>query len=299
MDTFHELGVREAAQAIRAGDLTAEALAETLLARCSAAAQLNAFISLEPDRVRAAARRADQQRQRGDRWVRSTACRSCSRTISTRPIFRRLPERPASRRIVQSATRRSSSGRSMPAPSCEAKLICKSWRMARPATTQRLVRCTTLTIPRASQAARAAVLRARSPRGSRLPASAPIPPARCASPGRFAASPAFVRAPCAGRRPASYRSRIPATLQGPWRATSLIACFSTASSRPARARSRRPISKACASACPAAISGKISMPRSGKFSKPCLRLRDAGVALVEGDVADRRLDAAAGFPIAL
>jgi Asp-tRNA(Asn)/Glu-tRNA(Gln) amidotransferase A subunit family amidase len=62
-----ELGVREAAEAIRSGALSAEALAEALLARCAAAAPLNAFISLEPDRVRAEARRAEQQRQRGDR----------------------------------------------------------------------------------------------------------------------------------------------------------------------------------------------------------------------------------------
>ena len=67
MEAFHELGVRKAAQAIRTGDLTAEALVEALLVRCAAASQLNAFISLEPDRVRVAARRADQQRERGDR----------------------------------------------------------------------------------------------------------------------------------------------------------------------------------------------------------------------------------------
>jgi len=62
-----DLGVSEAAAAIRNGALRAEALAEALLRRCAAAAPLNAFISLEPDRVRLAARRADQQRQRGDR----------------------------------------------------------------------------------------------------------------------------------------------------------------------------------------------------------------------------------------
>jgi indoleacetamide hydrolase len=61
-----ELGVGEAAEALRAGDLTAEALAEALLARCAAQSRLNAFISLEPDKVRAAARRADQRRQRGE-----------------------------------------------------------------------------------------------------------------------------------------------------------------------------------------------------------------------------------------
>src|SRR5262249_39164407 len=60
-----ELGVTEAAEALSTGTLTAEALAEALLARCVAAAPLNAFISLEPDKVRAEARRADQHRQRG------------------------------------------------------------------------------------------------------------------------------------------------------------------------------------------------------------------------------------------
>src|SRR5262249_58449831 len=44
-----------------------EALAEALLTRCASASSLNAFISLEPDRVRAAARRADERRRRGDR----------------------------------------------------------------------------------------------------------------------------------------------------------------------------------------------------------------------------------------
>src|SRR5215831_9890065 len=67
MVAAEELGVSGAAEAIRNGALTAEALAEALLRRCAAAAPLNAFISLEPDRVRVAARGADQQRQRGDR----------------------------------------------------------------------------------------------------------------------------------------------------------------------------------------------------------------------------------------
>jgi mandelamide amidase len=67
MAALAELGVRDAAAAIRAGEITAEALAETLLARCAAAAALNAFITLDPDAVRAAARQADIQRQRGER----------------------------------------------------------------------------------------------------------------------------------------------------------------------------------------------------------------------------------------
>ena len=67
MASLAELGVREAAEALRAGDVAAEALAEALLARCASASALNAFISLEPDKVRAAARGADQHRQRGGR----------------------------------------------------------------------------------------------------------------------------------------------------------------------------------------------------------------------------------------
>jgi mandelamide amidase len=62
-----ELGAAEAAAAIRAGDISAQALADALLDRCTRAASLNAFISLDPDAVRAAARSADQQRQRGER----------------------------------------------------------------------------------------------------------------------------------------------------------------------------------------------------------------------------------------
>ncbi len=66
MLALFELGVSEAAAAIRTGALTAEALAQALLARCATASTLNAFISLDPDALRAAARRADQRRQRGE-----------------------------------------------------------------------------------------------------------------------------------------------------------------------------------------------------------------------------------------
>ena len=65
MTKLHELGVAEAAEAIRLGDIKAEALAEALLARAAAHKSLNAFIALEPDKVRAAARQADQQRASG------------------------------------------------------------------------------------------------------------------------------------------------------------------------------------------------------------------------------------------
>ena len=54
MTKLHELGVAEAAKAIRAGDIKAEALADVLLARAAAHKSLNAFIALEPDKVRAA-----------------------------------------------------------------------------------------------------------------------------------------------------------------------------------------------------------------------------------------------------
>jgi mandelamide amidase len=62
---LHDLGVAEAAKAIRAGEITAEALADALLARAAAYASLNAFITLEPDKVRAAARDADRKRAAG------------------------------------------------------------------------------------------------------------------------------------------------------------------------------------------------------------------------------------------
>ena len=65
MPKLHDLGVAEAAKAIRAGEITAEALADALLARAAAQASLNAFITIEPDKVRAAAREADRKRAAG------------------------------------------------------------------------------------------------------------------------------------------------------------------------------------------------------------------------------------------
>src|ERR1700738_1941843 len=67
MVALFEFGAGRAADAVRNGEQTAEALAEALLARCAPASPLNAFISLEADRLRAAARAADQRRQRGER----------------------------------------------------------------------------------------------------------------------------------------------------------------------------------------------------------------------------------------
>ena len=65
MAELHDLGVAEAAKAIRTGDIKAEALADALLARAAAHKSLNAFITLEPDKVRAATREADQRRASG------------------------------------------------------------------------------------------------------------------------------------------------------------------------------------------------------------------------------------------
>ena len=65
MAKLHDLGVAEAAKAIRTGEIKAEALADALLARAAAHKSLNAFIALEPDKVRAAAREADRKRASG------------------------------------------------------------------------------------------------------------------------------------------------------------------------------------------------------------------------------------------
>src|SRR5271170_5219033 len=65
MPKLHDLGVAEAANAIRTGEIKAEALADALLARTAAHANLNPFITLDADRVRAAAREADRQRASG------------------------------------------------------------------------------------------------------------------------------------------------------------------------------------------------------------------------------------------
>jgi indoleacetamide hydrolase len=58
------LSAVEAVNAMRVGDVTAERYASALLARCQAGASLNAFITLEPQRVLEMARACDAQRQR-------------------------------------------------------------------------------------------------------------------------------------------------------------------------------------------------------------------------------------------
>lgn len=60
-----ELSATEAIERMRRGELSAENYAKALLARCASGKGLNAFISLEPDRVLADARAADQLRASG------------------------------------------------------------------------------------------------------------------------------------------------------------------------------------------------------------------------------------------
>lgn len=67
MKDLHELGVLEAAEAIRTGDVAAEALAEALLQRVKAFSSLNAFVTVDADQIMASARAADKQRQSGQR----------------------------------------------------------------------------------------------------------------------------------------------------------------------------------------------------------------------------------------
>lgn len=64
-DQLTELSARQAVGFMRAGELSAEAYADALLERCAEAAYLNAFITLEPQGVREAARAADTARAAG------------------------------------------------------------------------------------------------------------------------------------------------------------------------------------------------------------------------------------------
>jgi mandelamide amidase len=62
-----DLSAVEAVAAIRRGEISAERFASALLARCAAAASLNAFVTLEPERVLDSARAADKRRASGAR----------------------------------------------------------------------------------------------------------------------------------------------------------------------------------------------------------------------------------------
>jgi mandelamide amidase len=66
-DDLTELTATEALTMMRQGDVAAERYAAALLARCEARRSLNAFITLEPERVLEAARAADGHRASGKR----------------------------------------------------------------------------------------------------------------------------------------------------------------------------------------------------------------------------------------
>jgi len=61
-----ELSLRDAATHLQRGDLTAGAYAQELLDRCEAGESLNAFVSIDRERVLNDAREADRIRRRGD-----------------------------------------------------------------------------------------------------------------------------------------------------------------------------------------------------------------------------------------
>jgi mandelamide amidase len=60
-----EMSAGAAVDAMKRGEMSAEAYAQALLARCDAGRGLNAFITLSPERVLAAARAADRVRANG------------------------------------------------------------------------------------------------------------------------------------------------------------------------------------------------------------------------------------------
>ena len=57
-----DLSAADASAAMRRGELTSEAYASALLQQCQEFSHLNAFISLEPEKVMEAARVADMKR---------------------------------------------------------------------------------------------------------------------------------------------------------------------------------------------------------------------------------------------
>lgn len=66
MTDLSELSARDAVSMMRAGDVTAEQYASSLLARAQATRSLNAFITLDADRVLEQARAADRRRARNE-----------------------------------------------------------------------------------------------------------------------------------------------------------------------------------------------------------------------------------------
>src|SRR5262249_41853993 len=159
---------------------------------------LNAFITLEAERLRAAARAADQRRQRGERLgplhgvplalKDNIDTADFPTTGGTPALAAHRPKRnaPIVQRLLDAGA------------TALANTNWESWLVVRPTTPRRLAGRATHTIPRASRAARAGVAPPRSQRASRRPPSAPTPAGPFAFLPRFAGSRACGRPPCAG-----------------------------------------------------------------------------------------------------
>jgi len=103
---FHRLGLCEAAQAIRRGDLRSEELTRALLERIANLENtVQAFEWIDPMRALDLARQADRQLQSGRPWDRSTAFRSESR-ILLKPRTSPPPWGPPSSRVTCPRVRR-------------------------------------------------------------------------------------------------------------------------------------------------------------------------------------------------
>ena len=85
MNELHELGVVEAAEAIRNGEMSAAELMGALLAQCDALeGALKVWVTLDGDAALAAARERDRELAAEGRAARCTACRWVSRTSTSR-----------------------------------------------------------------------------------------------------------------------------------------------------------------------------------------------------------------------
>jgi mandelamide amidase len=261
MVALSELGARGAADAVRNGEQTAEALAEALLARC-AASPLNAFISLEADRLRAPARAADQRRQRGERLgplhgvplalkdnidtadfptTGGTPALAAHRPKRNAPIVQHLLDAGA---IVLGKTNLQELAYGPTNNNAAFGPARNPYDPTR--------------IPGGSSGGSAAAVAARlapAALGTDTGGSIRVPAALC---GITSMRPTTLRWSQAGIVPLSH----PVTPPDRWRVMLPTACSSTASSPAVRPRSRPRLSKACASGCRAAISGKISTPSS-------------------------------------
>jgi hypothetical protein len=87
------LSARAAADYIKRGELSAERYAQALLGQYKAHTNLNTVTYLDETRLAEEAREIDRARARGAQLgphnsARLPACRSCSRTTSTRSAFR-------------------------------------------------------------------------------------------------------------------------------------------------------------------------------------------------------------------